>query len=340
MQQPTVYDVAKRAGVSIATVSRALHGSRRVRPDSEARVIAAVTELGYRPNALARGLRLQSSGTIGIVVPGVANPFFAAVAEAVETELQSSGRGLLLANSLRDPVVEASRLQELFERQVDGLIVVPCDLRRSAKALAAAADRVPVVQLDRRVDGVSIDWVGIDDASGFKQILDHLVERGAHSVHLISAAPITSTARRRLAAFKSMALRRHLVSSPAPALEEFTTAWGRDAGLALIETGKLPDAIVCGDDAIALGVLQACYRTGIVVPRDVMVTGFDDVIFSTISNPPLTTVRQPVELLARESLAMLAERAEGSIAPVRRIALEPTLIVRASTVGVEDVSAP
>ncbi len=328
---PTIRDVAVRAGVSIATVSRALHGSRPVRPDLVVKVQAAAEELGYRRNALAQGLRLQSSSTIGMIVPSIANPFFAACAEGVEEELQRSGRTLLLSASGNDPDLESRRLQELVERRIDGLIIVPCDLKRSRAVLAAVAERVPVVQLDRRVDHLDSDWIGVDDEVGVHLVLAHLAERGVGTVQFISARTDSSTAKRRLKAFRAFIGRLHLRSIADPALGEFTSEWGREASNRLLTGDALPDAVVCGDDAIAFGVLQSCHEAGARVPSDLMVTGYDDVWFSAVAHPPLTTVRQPTADLARVSIELLDRTRELGAHVAEHVTLQPSLVVRAST---------
>ena len=340
VRTPTIRDVAKRAGVSVATVSRALRGSRPVGPDLVAQVRRAAEELGYRPNALAQGLRLRSSGTVGMIVPSIANPFFATCAEAVEKELQLSGRTLLLSVSGNDPELESRRLRGLVERRIDGLIIVPCDLKMSRAVLAAVEDRVPIVQLDRRVDDFDSDWVGVDDEVGVRLVLQHLAGRGVRTVFFISARADSSTARRRLDAFHGIAGRLRLRSVSDPALGEFTSDWGREAAVQLLSGGELPDAVVCGDDAIAFGVLQACHEAGVHVPSDLMVTGYDDVSFSAVAHPPLTTVRQPTAELATLSIGLLDRTKELGSHAAESVTLQPSLVVRASTGSEEGASVP
>ena len=331
MGLPTIHDVADHAGVSIATVSRALTGRRRVDPEIVARVTAAAEELGYRPNALARGLRRQSTGTIGMVVPGIANPFFAAVVEEIEKVLQESGLDLLLCNSMGDIELEANRLQILINRRVDGLLVIACDAKRSGPALREASSKVSVVQLDRLVHGIEADYIGVDDESGISQALAHLAQQGARKVQFVSATTVSSTARRRLLSFRTGAERLGLDTLD-PELQAFTADWGIRAAQKILASGSLPDAIVCGDDAIAFGVLQGLAAAAIPVPNAVMVTGFDGVPFSAVSNPPLTTVEQPIREIASIAVRMLDERTHKEfVREPREVLVEPKLIIRAST---------
>lgn len=328
---PTIRDVAERAGVSIATASRALSGARTVTPDNIERVRAAADELGYRRNAVARALRRKVSSTIGMVVPQISNPFFPSIVEAVERQLQESDRELILCDSQQDPSIEARRILALVERQVDGLIVNPCDMVRSAPAVRAAASRLPLVQLDRYVQGNVSDWVGVDDDAGIQMLIAHLVSTGARSFAFVSSKPTNSSAQLRLEAYIRATSRLDSRSAQALLLGEFTMDWGRSAATQLVSGGHLPDAIVCGNDVIALGILRELTIRGVAVPDDVAVTGFDDIGFASVCNPPLTTVRQPAEQFARECVRLLDEQTGRPNPPERRIAIAPSMIVRAST---------
>ncbi|GAA3510842.1 LacI family DNA-binding transcriptional regulator [Actinocatenispora rupis] len=326
----TIRDVAQRAGVSVSTASRALSGARPVGTELTTRVTAAARALGYRQNRLASALRTQRTGTVGMVVPQISNPFFPALVEAIERSLSGSGRQLLLCDAQRDPAVEAVRLQALADRQVDGLIVAPVSAVASADALAAVAAEVPVVQVDRYVTDADLDWVGVDDAAGLRLIAGHLADVGARTVVLVSAGSESSTGRSRLAGFGPAAA-RHRLTTAEPLLGEYGIDWGVRAADLLRARGPLPDAIVGGNDEIALGVVRGLRAAGVRVPDDVLVTGFDDAGFAALADPALTTVRQPHALIADECVRLLdLARAGGEQAP-RRIALAPTLVVRAST---------
>ena len=333
---PTIRDVAERAGVSIATASRALSGARTVTPGNVERVRAAAAELGYRRNAVARALRRRVSSTIGMVVPQISNPFFPAIVEAVERQLQESGRELILCDSQQDPSLEARRILALVDRQVDGLIINPCDMVRSAAAVRAAASRLPLVQLDRYVEGNVSDWVGVDDDAGIQMLIAHLARTGARSFVFVSSEPTNSSAQLRLEAYVRATSRLDGRSAQALLLGEFTMEWGRTAAAQLVSGEHLPDAIVCGDDVIALGVVRELKNRGVAVPHDVAVTGFDDIGFASFCDPSLTTVRQPPEQLARESVRLLDEQAGFATRSARRIAIAPELVVRASTRPISD----
>ncbi|MDB4872752.1 MAG: transcriptional regulator, LacI family [Gemmatimonadales bacterium] len=325
----TIHEVAGRAGVSVATASRALSGRRKVTPSIAQQVRKAAKELGYRPNAVAQALRDQVTKTVGMVVPGISNPFFTAMVEAVEHRLQSSGRHLLLCDSQYDPDIEAGRLGALIERQVDGLIISPCDMVRSGPAVREAVRRVPLVQIDRYIEGSVSDWVGVDDDAALSLAVTHLVAAGAQSLAFVSSELTNSSARLRLAGFERAA-RTAGAEVRGTLLGAFTIEWGFEAAERLARDG-LPDGIVCANDEIALGLLRRLRSMDVKVPEEVMVTGFDDTGYAAIFDPPLTTIRQPCEQLAEDALRLLDEARAARSRPPRRIAITPQLVVRATT---------
>src|SRR5918998_348563 len=190
----TIREVAEEAGVSIATASRALSGSRQVTPTTRRAVLAASERLGYRANTVARSLRMGSTATVGMVVPVISNPYFPLLVEAVERELSAGGRELLLCDSQDDVAIEAARVGALLDRRVDGLLFIPCDRRLSAATLSRARARVPVVQLDRSVDGEDADFVGVDNEVGIRDVVEHLAASGRRTFALVSSEEVDSTA--------------------------------------------------------------------------------------------------------------------------------------------------
>ncbi|MGN9845956.1 LacI family DNA-binding transcriptional regulator [Nonomuraea sp. H19] len=324
----TIHDVAKLAGVSTSTVSRVLSRSRPVNPESARKVVAAAEQLGYRYNAVARALRTNRSNTIGMLVPQISNPFFPALVEAVERRLQREGLELLLCDSQRDVDVEARRLRTLVERQVDGIIISPYDFTGSIPAVSGVIGQIPVIQVDRRVDGTLSDWVGADDWAGLAQVIDLLVSVGRRRLVFVSSAHTNYSGRARSDAFDA-ALRRHgLEAARTALLGSFEVEWGLEAARRLIGDLDTVDGIVCGNDAIALGVLRGLRQAGVRVPDDVAVTGFDDITFAEISDPPLTTVRQQWDVMADECVRLLLQ--PDTYGP-RSIAIAPTLQIREST---------
>ena len=326
----TVRDVAAAAGVSAATASRALAGHPNVDPELVRRVQRASDDLGYRANVLARALRTRRTDTVGMVVPSIANPYFVSAVEAVENVLAESGRALLLCDAREDVEVEASRIDLLVQRMVDGLIVVPVAAEGSAPAIERAVRQLPVVQLDRFVASAPTDFVGSDNGVGVRACVAHLRERGARRIAFVGARPTTSTAAERLRAFRD-------VVGPEDCpdawllLGDFTAAWGREAAAKLLAGGDLPEAIVCGADVIAVTLVTTLRSAGIKVPKRVTVVSYDDSGLGELTVPALTSVRQPVPAMAREAVRLLDHRRDHPDDPVRKSVFPPALIVRGST---------
>ncbi|WP_369135756.1 LacI family DNA-binding transcriptional regulator [Modestobacter sp. I12A-02662] len=334
MQRVTIRDVAERAQVSTATVSRALSGAKPVSPAVREQVQRAADELGYAGNGIASALRRSRTDTVGMLVPSIANPFFTGLVEHVEHALQQVGRQLFLCSSRSDPELEAQRLRSLVARQVDGIVISPVHGSLSTPAVQRAAAELPLVQVDRYVTGVDSDWIGVDDDAALDLVMTHLAERGVRSAAFVSSQLTNSSTELRLAGFRRHAARLDVaVPEGHVLLGEYSIEWGREAAAGLIATAGLPDAVVCADDLIALGVLQACAAAGVAVPGDVLVTGFDDIPYSALSAPPLTTVHQPQAEIAAEAVRLLSRVLGDEPTAHDRVALRPTLTVRASTGG-------
>ncbi|MGI5320769.1 LacI family DNA-binding transcriptional regulator [Actinomadura nitritigenes] len=335
MQRVTIAQVAERAGVSTATVSRVLSGRGPVSAAVQRKVRKAADDLGYQVNSIARALRNSRTDTVGMVVPSISNPFFTSLVESVEHALGREGKELLLCDARSDPEVEARRLATLVARNVDGIIVSPSHGTLSGAAVQETAGRLPLVQLDRFVGGTSTDWVGVDDVAAMRQVMDHLHAGGARSAAFAGSLLTNSSTEQRFAGFRRRSEDLGIAVDPERILlGDYSVEWGETAAARLIAAGDLPDAIVCADDLIALGVTRACRAHGVDVPGRVQVTGYDNIEFSRLSEPALTTVDQPRDRIATEAVRLLAAaagEADGDRGPSAHIALVPTLVVREST---------
>lgn len=329
----TVRDVAAAAGVSLATASRALSGGPRVNPETRRRVLRASEELGWSANALARALRTRHTGTIGVVVPSVNNPYFAMLLEGLESQLAASDRSLIVCNAGGSSAKEAERIDVLLSRMVDGLVIVACGGAESLPALHRAARQVPTVLLDRSVEDSGLDYVGTDNVEGMRLVLAHLERAGVRSVAFVGGDLRASTGRERLRGF-----RRHAERFEFEVLGEhsgdFSFAWGAEAARRLLAEPRLPDAIVCSADIVAAGVLMVLHQADVAVPGQVRVTGFDNIEMDEITYPPLTSVRQAMESQTREALRLLDARAEDRDRSGSRIVLAPELVFRESSPAV------
>jgi LacI family transcriptional regulator len=324
-------DVAAFAGVSVSTASRVLSGADGASQRATAAVLAAARQLDYRPNLMARGLRGRATGLAGIVIPEIGNPFFAELVEALESSLRDANLDMILADSRGIVADEARRLQTLVDRQVEGLILIPTDHHASAPALRRASLSAPIVQIDRQADGFPADYVGVDNALGIRLALEHLADEGCRMVAFCSDETSSSTGRSRLDAFRVTLPRVAGLAEGPILLGSFSIDFGRDAARSLIASRALPDAIVCGSDLIALGVVREFGQSGVAVPQTVKITGFDGILFSELCDPPLTTVRQPVQAIAAEAVRLLQSRMQGDAGATRRSEIAPSLIVRRSS---------
>jgi LacI family transcriptional regulator len=327
----TMRDVAQEAGVSVATVSRVLNRTRPVNPAAQRSVLRAVEDLGYRRNLVASSLRRQRTRSVAAVVPHIANPYFPRLLQAFERGLAADEHQLLIADSRDDPDVERERIVALADRQVDGLLLVPCHERDSVASLEGLT--LPCVLVDRTIVGVVADRVGSDDAAGMRAVVSHLRATGRRRLAFVGATPTTSTARQRLEAFRAS-----VGSQPVALLGDYSIEWGRRAADELLAHAEqdpdgLPDAVVCGNDLVAIGVVRRLADAGVALPGRVAVTGYDDVGFAEVCDPPLTTIHQPVDAIGETAVRLLLERAGGAEVPSRLIQLTPALVVRASTAG-------
>jgi LacI family transcriptional regulator len=321
-----IKDVALRAGVSTATVSNVLNNPLVVTPATREKVERAIDELGYVRNESARQLRAGSSRTLAYVVLDAANPFFTDVARGAQQVAEAAGLGLFLCNSNQDAAVEHRYLDLLAEQRVRGVLITPID-PDSAQLLGRG---IPLVMVDRSTDGDSCS-VSVDDVAGGALAARHLVEHGHRRISYVGGPATLPQVRDRYdGAAKVFPA---LSSLPTDAM---SVADGRLAGQRILElpAAERPTAAFCANDLLALGFLQEMTRQGVPVPREMAIVGYDDIEFAEAAAVPLTSVRQPRELLGRTAAQLLLEEAEASSDHVhRQVQFHPELIVRASTAG-------
>jgi LacI family transcriptional regulator len=326
----TIREVAAAAGVSTATVSRVLSGNDRVNPELAARVQAVAGRLGYRANRVARALRRQSTQTVGLIVPDLTNPFFPAFVQAVEGALREAGFSLLLCDARNDVVLEAELVRNLFDHQIDGLLISVCDRIASRQAVRLAAGRLPVIEVDRRATD-DICYVGADQAGAMAKVIGHLAAQGCERYAYITPDPAISTAKERLDGFLRLARRLDADVTERVYQGDFSLEWGYEAAGRIIARSPLPDAIVCANDLSAAGALRRLHEHGISVPADVAVTGFDDTVLAVTVQPELTTVRQPLEKLGHQAAAVLRAAIADPELPPRSAVLSAELVIRGSS---------
>jgi LacI family fructose operon transcriptional repressor len=320
-----IKDVARRAGVSPATVSRVL-GNGPVSAELRDRVEAAVRATGYRPNLSARRLRSQHSRTIGLVVSDIRNPFFTALSRAVEDAAYQADMRVVLCNTDENPEREALYLRLMQEERITGLIFAPT--RATAERLDRTVLDFPVVLVDRAGPPGRHDCVVIDNHLAAAEIIDHLATRGHRRIGGIFGNT-SSTAIERHDGFRTAAQRRGIeadvrfVAPNAEAAEAEAARWLRGP--------DRPDALVGSNGLVLLGIVKAIRAAGLAMPDDVAVAGFDNETWTELVGPGLTVVEQPVLDIGRTAMMMLFERLQVPDLQPRKVVLTGRLVVRGSS---------
>jgi DNA-binding LacI/PurR family transcriptional regulator len=327
---PTIHAVAKRAGVSSATVSRVLSGTKFVSHELAERVARAVKELEYRPNHVARNLRVRATSTVGVVIPDIENPFFTSVVRGIEDALQARRFTLLLANSDGDPDRERVCLDTLCAEGVAGLIFVPCNNEPLAYQ-HLTRQRVPLVAVDRSPADLDVDLVCVSNEEGARQAVRHLIALGWRSVGLIGGPPTTNVAVERERGYQQALAESGLPDGPGLVQRaDFKEEGGYRAMQALLDSAPGLRAVFVANNLMAMGALRALADRSLRVPEDVALALFDDIPWAARLSPPLTAVAQPTYDLGVSAAQVLLDRITQPARPVRRVALKTELIVRAS----------
>jgi DNA-binding LacI/PurR family transcriptional regulator len=320
-------DVAREAGVSRALVSLVMRDQPNVSPVRRGRVLEVAGRLGYRPNAMARGLASRRTRTVGVVLDDLRNPFFAEIAGGVEELASALGYQLLLGAGGRLARRERAALATLLEYRVDGLILVSPRMR--AADIAGAAAEVPVVVVGRQVRGLDGDSVLIDERHGTGLVLDHLTSLGHKRIVHVDAGRGAGGPQRRSAYLRGMRA-RHLGSYARLIPGDFTEEAGTNAARELLAEPELPTAVFAANDMVAAGLLGEFDRAGVAVPGDVSIVGYDNISIAHLAHVSLTTVDQPRSDMGRMALELLLARIEHRRPGLVRL-VEPTLVIRSTT---------
>jgi LacI family transcriptional regulator len=315
----TIRDVAARAGVSVATVSRVLNGKELVREETSAQVLEAARSLRYVPNVAARSLSIRRSQTIGIVLPEVHGEFFSEVIRGVDVAARRAGYHILVSGSHSD-LSEMMEVIDAMRGRVDGLVIMAPDVK-----VDRLGDSVPLVLLnstDERHDGITIDNYG-----GARAMMRHLASLGHQRIAFITGPPRNADARERLRGYRQ-AMRG---SRTVEIRGDFTEAAGHAAAREIAAMNPRPTAIFAANDSMAIGALGALSEAGISVPREIAVAGFDDIPIARYVAPPLTTIGVDIAELGRRAFALLLDAiAHPNARAPRRERVGTNLVVRKS----------
>lgn len=331
----TIKDVAREAGVSVATVSRSFSGSQPVSAEVRERVREVSRRLGYRPNAVARSLRVESTKTLGLVIPNIMNPFFTEVARAVEGAAWGRGYSLMLGNTDENPQKEERYLELLLEKQVDGIIISPA--RAESPRLEEVEDAgVPIIFLDRVVRGVDAPVVRADGRRAVGRLVEYLADLGHERIAIISGPPETISGEERLATFLDEARR---LGVPVPREMVRPGDFGRESGARamreLLSLDEPPTAVFAANNLMALGALAAVGEAGVRLPEELSFVSFDDSRWFELMTPSITAISQPIEKLGASAAEMLSKSLEENGRPGEKpqsVILEAELVLRGSCV--------
>lgn len=314
LKPPTLSDVAKIAGVSVGTVSKALNGRGRLREETRDQVKQAANKLMFRPNPLAQGLHAGKTGTVGLITTVLDGRFSMAILTGVEDALGTGNLSVFLCDARGDSIREQYHLRALLERRVDGLIVVADNA--SARPSLGQDLRVPIIYAYGASDDDQDISVVSDNVQGGRVGAEHLVQVGRRRIAYIGGDPEYSATQDRLNGAAEAIRAAGLDLAAPPLFGPWTENWGRQATRIMLERAPQLDAIMCGNDQIARGVLDALRDAGRTVPDDVAVLGHDNwEVFAAHSRPPLSTIDMNLELLGRRAAQLLFAAIDGHEQP-------------------------
>ncbi len=327
----SIKDVAKLAGVSTATVSRVLADKPHVRPQIKEQVLAAVAELDYRPNRMASNLRKQTSNVIGLLVSDIRNPFFTAVARAIEDEAHARQMNVFLCNTDEDIEKERHYLNTLLAENVAGIILSPT--QESVEAFRFLLDSdTPVVTIDRRIEEAHIDSVLSNNVQSAQLLTEHLLSKGHRRIVAVLGLQNSTTGRERMLGYQLALQQRGVVLDPdISTYVQPRESQGYEFVKELLASKPKPDAIMTGNSRLTVGAVKAIQEAGLRIPEDVALAGFDDTNWMPHLGPGITVIAQPTDEMGKTAAELLFMRMADEERPSREVVLKGKLIVRRST---------
>jgi LacI family transcriptional regulator, galactose operon repressor len=328
----TIRDVAQRVGVSPMTVSRVINDSALVSPETRRRVEEAISELGYVPSRLARGLSAKRTGTLAVIVPDVANPFFTLIVRGAEDVARRAGYRVILCDTRADLGVEREVVEEMIAHRVEGILIAPVSDRSREHLRRLAKFAVPFVLVDRTVPDISADAVLGDSAEGAQRLVEHLLSLGHRQIGLIVETDEVSTARDRRLGYEAALEAAGVPVDPALIVEATVDPAGGFEGMRrLLELDDRPTAVFTVNNLVALGAIEAVRAAELEVPDDLALVCFDDIEYASRLYPFLTVMEQPAETFGTLGTQLLVERIEGRAPDRTRVVVLPAeFVVRRS----------
>ena len=328
----TIKDVARQAGVSAMTVSRVINGAASVSPGTRARVEQAIAQLGYVPSRLARGLSARRTGTLALIVPDVANPFFTLIVRGAEDVARRAGYRMILCDTRADLQLEGEVIEEMIAHRVEGILIAPVSDRSRDHLRRLARFDVPFAVVDRTVSGVDADTVLGDSTAGARRLVEHLISLGHRRIGMIVESDAVSTARDRRRGYEAALRAAGLDAASDLVVVTSVDPEGGRAGMSrLLELDPPPTAVFTVNNLVALGAIEAVRAAALEVPEDVALVCFDDIEYASRLHPFLTVMAQPAETFGTLGTQLLLERIEGrGPRHARTVVLPAQFVVRRS----------
>jgi LacI family transcriptional regulator len=325
-------DVAQKAGVSTATVSHVINGTRYVSENTKKKVYQAMRDLNYSPNFVARSLRSSSSKTIGLIIPAkemdTSGFFFMSIAHSIEKKLKEIGYQLILSNSNEEIENEIQQINMFKNQMIDGLIMAPTYGDHSY--LKEFEDQLPIVFIDRKPEGIDCDCVLVDNFKGTYEAMNHLIHKGHQRIGYISGPLGLTTSDERLRGYKHALLENNLqVDESMIVIDEASLEAGKKAMAFLLEQSKCT-AVMIGNNILTLGSVVTLNRSKIQVPEEMAVIGYDNYEWTEATNPPLTIIKQPIHEIGEKAAELLLARLENPQKESSRVSLPSSLEIRSS----------
>ncbi|WP_434711104.1 LacI family DNA-binding transcriptional regulator [Pseudomonas sp. R1-1] len=323
-----IREVARLAGVSVATVSRTLKSPERVRQATRDIVNAAVEQAGYRPNLMAVQFRSRRTGNLVILVPKIANSFFARVISGAQSAAQAAGYRLLLCDTQGREEIEREFAELVYAHQADGVI----QLRAYDPFQTDSAEPPPMVNACEVIQGGRHPTISLDNHAAAKAMTEHLIGLGHHRIGLIKGPQHSPLTQQRVAGYQTALAEAGIRNDPAIICHgDFSLRAGYDGAATLLTLSDRPTALFCENDEMAIGALKRIKEAGLRVPEDISVVGFDDIPLAHYCDPPLTTIAQPAEGFGRTAVEMLINLIEKKINPEQHVILPFELTIRESS---------
>ncbi|SFA94999.1 transcriptional regulator, LacI family [Cohnella sp. OV330] len=331
MKPTTIYDVAREAGVSIASVSNAINGKGKIGKKKREEILKVMERLNYQPSVIASALTGKKTYTLGLLIPDVANPFFAEIARAVEDIAHSAGYSVITCSTDNQDERVLAYIRLLEQKSVDGILI---GTGGGADILAQLAEKpLPTVTIAREVQGLPVSGVATDDFRGATLAAAHLLALGHRRMAVLAEDLKVSSSQERVRGFRfslfeaGIRLEDRDILPCASSIED-----GKRATLELLRREDRPTAVFCSNELLAVGALQAAREAGISVPAELSVVGYDNTLLSTATNPLLTTIAQPIEQMVKLAFELLIGSGQESAGLVpQRIVMQPELVEREST---------